>query len=139
MPGLRQMPCDGAAHDPWSDERDLCHDRGHRGCFCPSARGFFCGFIAVRFRLELCPMNTLAKIESALPLPVTVDDILAARAHGLRCDRADAHAAQQDLLRHAGAKVYLKFENLQFTAAYKEARRATTQLLQLGGKPRRRA
>ncbi|HKT78376.1 MAG TPA: threonine ammonia-lyase [Sphingobium sp.] len=76
-------------------------------------------------------MNTLSKIESAMPLPVTVDDILAAR---VRISGAIVHTptlVSQTLSDMLGCKVYLKFENLQFTAAYKE-RGALNRLLQLG-------
>ncbi len=75
-------------------------------------------------------MNTLSKIESAMPLPVTVDDILAAR---VRISGAVVHTPtliSQTLSNMLGCKVYLKFENLQFTAAYKE-RGALNRLLQL--------
>ena len=77
-------------------------------------------------------MNTLSKIESAMPLPVTVDDILAAR---VRISGAVVHTPtliSQTLSDMLGCKVYLKFENLQFTAAYKE-RGALNRLLQLDG------
>ena len=75
-------------------------------------------------------MNTLSKIESAMPLPVTVDDILAAR---VRISGAVVHTPtliSQTLSDMLGCTVYLKFENLQFTAAYKE-RGALNRLLQL--------
>ena len=75
-------------------------------------------------------MNTLSKIESAMPLPVTVDDILAAR---VRISGSVVHTPtliSQTLSDMLGCKVYLKFENLQFTAAYKE-RGALNRLLQL--------
>lgn len=75
-------------------------------------------------------MNTLAKIEGALPLPVSVDDILAAR---VRIAGAVVHTptlVSQTFSNMLGCKVYLKFENLQFTAAYKE-RGALNRLLQL--------
>lgn len=76
-------------------------------------------------------MNTLSKIESAMPLPVTVDDILAAR---VRISGSIVHTptlVSKTLSDMLGCKVYLKFENLQFTAAYKE-RGALNRLLQLG-------
>lgn len=75
-------------------------------------------------------MSTIAKIESALPLPVSVDDVLAAR---VRISGAVIHTPtllSQTLSTMLGCKVYLKFENLQFTAAYKE-RGALNRLLQL--------
>ncbi|MDX3900147.1 MAG: threonine ammonia-lyase [Sphingobium sp.] len=75
-------------------------------------------------------MNTLTKIEGALPLPVSVDDILAAR---VRIAGAIVHTptlVSQTLSAMLGCKVYLKFENLQFTAAYKE-RGALNRLSQL--------
>ncbi|QUT04329.1 threonine ammonia-lyase [Sphingobium phenoxybenzoativorans] len=75
-------------------------------------------------------MNTLSKIESALPLPVTVDDILAARARISGAIVRTPTLTSKTLSHMLGAKVYLKFENLQFTAAYKE-RGALNRLLLL--------
>ncbi|MBH1991975.1 MAG: threonine ammonia-lyase [Sphingomonadaceae bacterium] len=75
-------------------------------------------------------MNTLARIESALPLPVTVDDILAARTRISGSIVKTPTLISQTLSDMLGCKVYLKFENLQFTAAYKE-RGALNRLLQL--------
>ena len=75
-------------------------------------------------------MNTLAKIEGALPLPISVDDILAAR---VRIAGSVVHTptlVSQTFSNMLGCKVFLKFENLQFTAAYKE-RGALNRLLQL--------
>ena len=75
-------------------------------------------------------MNTLSKIESATPLPISVDDILAAR---VRISGSVVHTPtliSQTLSAMFGCQVYLKFENLQFTAAYKE-RGALNRLLQL--------
>ncbi len=75
-------------------------------------------------------MNSLAKIESALPLPITVDDILAARTRIAGSIVKTPTLISQTLSTMLGCKVYLKFENLQFTAAYKE-RGALNRLLQL--------
>ncbi|WP_416463655.1 threonine ammonia-lyase [Sphingomonas sp. VDB2] len=75
-------------------------------------------------------MNTLAKIESALPLPVTVDDILAARTRIAGSIVKTPTLISQTLSNMLGCNVYLKFENLQFTAAYKE-RGALNRLIQL--------
>jgi threonine dehydratase len=75
-------------------------------------------------------MNTLARIESALPLPVTVDDIVAARARIAGAVVRTPTLVSQTLSNMLGCTVYLKFENLQFTAAYKE-RGALNRLLQL--------
>ncbi len=75
-------------------------------------------------------MNTLSKIESALPLPVSVDDILAARARISGAIVRTPTLPSKTLSAMLGAKVYLKFENLQFTAAYKE-RGALNRLLLL--------
>ncbi|BBD97499.1 threonine ammonia-lyase [Sphingobium amiense] len=75
-------------------------------------------------------MNTLARIESALPLPITVDDILAARTRIAGAIVKTPTLISQTLSDMLGCKVYLKFENLQFTAAYKE-RGALNRLLQL--------
>ncbi|AMK22650.1 MULTISPECIES: threonine ammonia-lyase [unclassified Sphingobium] len=82
-------------------------------------------------------MNTLTKIESATPLPISVDDILAAR---VRISGSVVHTptlVSQTLSAMFGCKVYLKFENLQFTAAYKE-RGALNRLLQLDEKAKKK-
>jgi threonine dehydratase len=75
-------------------------------------------------------MNTISKIESALPLPVTVDDILAARTRISGAIVRTPTLISKTLSNMLGATVYLKFENLQFTAAYKE-RGALNRLLLL--------
>lgn len=75
-------------------------------------------------------MNSLTKIEGALPLPVTVDDILAARTRIAGSIVKTPTLISQTLSDMLGCKIYLKFENLQFTAAYKE-RGALNRLLQL--------
>ncbi|QJR01803.1 threonine ammonia-lyase [Sphingobium yanoikuyae] len=75
-------------------------------------------------------MNTLSKIEGALPLPVTVDDILAARTRISGSIVKTPTLISQTFSQMLGCNVYLKFENLQFTAAYKE-RGALNRLLQL--------
>jgi threonine dehydratase len=75
-------------------------------------------------------MNSLAKIESALPLPITVDDVLAARTRIAGSIVKTPTLISQTLSTMLGCNVYLKFENLQFTAAYKE-RGALNRLLQL--------
>ncbi|MFB0873537.1 MULTISPECIES: threonine ammonia-lyase [unclassified Sphingobium] len=78
-------------------------------------------------------MNTLARIDTALPLPVTVDDILAARTRIAGSIVKTPTLVSQTFSDMLGCKVYLKFENLQFTAAYKE-RGALNRLLLLGDK-----
>ncbi|MEQ1548547.1 MAG: threonine ammonia-lyase [Chakrabartia sp.] len=69
-------------------------------------------------------------------LPVTIDDVRAAhdRVRGAVVRTPTLHS--QTLSALTGAKVYLKFENLQFTAAYKE-RGALNTLLQLGDNARK--
>lgn len=74
--------------------------------------------------------------DAAAALPVTYDDVLAA-------SRVIAGAVERTPLRVSrtlsqitGAEVYLKFENLQFTAAFKE-RGALNRLLGLGAAERR--
>jgi threonine dehydratase len=70
----------------------------------------------------------MADIEN---LPVTLADIRAAHA---RIADSIVHTPtlhSQTLSKLTGAKIYLKFENLQFTAAYKE-RGALNRLLLLG-------
>ncbi|WP_448502991.1 threonine ammonia-lyase [Sphingomonas sp.] len=64
------------------------------------------------------------------PLPITADDVRAAamRIDGMVVRTPTLHS--RTLSELTGAQVYLKFENLQFTAAYKE-RGALNTLLQL--------
>jgi threonine dehydratase len=70
------------------------------------------------------------------PLPVTIDDVRTAhdRVRGAVVRTPTLHSQTFSAL--TGAKVYLKFENLQFTAAYKE-RGALNTLLQLGDNARK--
>jgi threonine dehydratase len=60
--------------------------------------------------------------------PVTIDDVRAAHARIAGSIVRTPTLHSQTLSRLTGAKVYLKFENLQFTAAYKE-RGALNKLL----------
>ncbi len=64
-------------------------------------------------------------------LPVTIDDVRAAAARIAGSVVRTPTLISQTLSELTGATVYLKFENLQFTAAYKE-RGALNRLLQLG-------
>lgn len=64
-------------------------------------------------------------------LPVTIDDVRAAADRISDSIVRTPTLVSQTLSALTGAKVYLKFENLQFTAAYKE-RGALNRLLQLG-------
>ncbi|WP_294330088.1 threonine ammonia-lyase [uncultured Sphingomonas sp.] len=68
-------------------------------------------------------------------LPVSIDDVRAAAARigGAVVRTPTLHS--RTLSQLTGANVYLKFENLQFTAAYKE-RGALNTLLQLDGEAR---
>lgn len=75
-------------------------------------------------------MNKPARIDDLLPLPVTVDDILAARARIAGAIVRTPTLVSQTFSEMLGCQVYLKFENLQFTAAYKE-RGALNRLLTL--------
>jgi len=74
--------------------------------------------------------------KSSATLPVTLADIraAAARIEGAVVRTPTLHS--QTLSALTGAKVYLKFENLQFTAAFKE-RGALNTLLQLGDNARK--
>ncbi|MDF7777097.1 threonine ammonia-lyase [Sphingomonas sp. AOB5] len=63
-------------------------------------------------------------------LPVTLEDVLAARERIADAIVATPTLISRTLSELTGATVYLKFENLQFTAAYKE-RGALNTLLQL--------
>lgn len=69
-------------------------------------------------------------------LPVTLEDVRAAQARigGAVVRTPTLHS--QTLSAMTGAKVYLKFENLQFTAAYKE-RGALNRLLVMGDNARK--
>ncbi|UIJ44985.1 threonine ammonia-lyase [Sphingomonas cannabina] len=69
-------------------------------------------------------------VRSSEPLPVTIEDVRAAamRIRGAVVRTPTLHSKTLSDL--TGATVYLKFENLQFTAAYKE-RGALNTLLQL--------
>ena len=74
-------------------------------------------------------MATAAKIET---LPVTIDDVRAAHARIRDSVVRTPTLVSRTLSQLTGATVFLKFENLQFTAAYKE-RGALNTLLQLSG------
>lgn len=79
-------------------------------------------------------MATQAALENA-PLPVTIEDV---RAAHMRIGDAIVRTptlVSRTLSQMTGASVYLKFENLQFTAAYKE-RGALNTLLQLSPEAR---
>ncbi|MBB5686148.1 threonine ammonia-lyase [Sphingobium boeckii] len=67
--------------------------------------------------------------EPALSLPVTLDDVRAAAARIGDSIVRTPTLVSQTLSKLTGAKVYLKFENLQFTAAYKERGALNTLLL----------
>ena len=78
-------------------------------------------------------MATLAR--TADPLPVTVEDVHAAHARIRDAIVRTPTLISRTLSQLTGATVYLKFENLQFTAAYKE-RGALNTLLQLSPEAR---
>jgi len=75
-------------------------------------------------------MATLQKSAAASALPVSVDDVRAAHARIKSSIVMTPTLISRTLGQLTGATVYLKFENLQFTAAYKE-RGALNKLLQL--------
>jgi threonine dehydratase len=80
-------------------------------------------------------MTALA--EAATAMPISFDDVLAARvAIGDKVIRTPC-LKSQTLSELTGAEVWLKFENLQFTAAYKE-RGALNKLLSLDADQRKR-
>jgi threonine dehydratase len=70
-------------------------------------------------------------------LPVSIDDVRAAHARIRESIVRTPTLFSRTLSELTGAKVYLKFENLQFTAAYKE-RGALNTLLQLDAESRAR-
>ncbi len=69
-------------------------------------------------------------ISASAQLPVTIDDVRAAHARIADAIVRTPTLVSKTLSELTGATVYLKFENLQFTAAYKE-RGALNTLLQL--------
>ena len=69
-------------------------------------------------------------------LPVTLDDVRAAHARISGAVVRTPTLQSQTLSAMTGAKIYLKFENLQFTAAYKE-RGALNRLLLMGDNARK--
>ena len=75
-------------------------------------------------------MASLARPAANDTLPVTIDDIQAAHARIADAVVRTPTLISRTLSELTGATVYLKFENLQFTAAYKE-RGALNTLLQL--------
>ena len=75
-------------------------------------------------------MATLHKPDPALDHAVTIEDVRAAAARVQPAIVATPTLLSRTLSEITGATVYLKFENLQFTAAYKE-RGALNKLLQL--------
>ena len=75
------------------------------------------------------------QLRADAPLPVSIDDIRTAHAR-IRADIVRTPTlVSRTLSQLTGASVYLKFENLQFTAAYKE-RGALNTLLQLSPEAR---
>jgi len=75
-------------------------------------------------------MATLQKSAAASALPVTLDDVRTAHGRIIASIVRTPTLISRTLGQLTGATVYLKFENLQFTAAYKE-RGALNKLLQL--------
>ena len=75
-------------------------------------------------------MATLQKSATATALPVTLDDVRAAHGRVMASIVRTPTLISRTLGQLTGTTVYLKFENLQFTAAYKE-RGALNKLLQL--------
>ena len=75
-------------------------------------------------------MATLHKPTADMPLPVSIDDVRAAHVRVRDSIVNTPTLISRTLSQMTGATVYLKFENLQFTAAYKE-RGALNKLSQL--------
>jgi threonine dehydratase len=75
------------------------------------------------------------KLAAASALPVTIDDVRAAHMRIRDAIVRTPTLISKTLSDMTGASVYLKFENLQFTAAYKE-RGALNTLLQLSPEAR---
>jgi len=74
-------------------------------------------------------------VPALAPLPVSIDDVHAAQARISGSIVRTPTLISRTLSELTGATVYLKFENLQFTAAYKE-RGALNTLLQLDAEAR---
>ena len=74
-------------------------------------------------------MATLARPTPADALPVSLDDVHAAHARIADAIVRTPTLISRTLSELTGATVYLKFENLQFTAAYKERGALNTLLL----------
>jgi threonine dehydratase len=72
----------------------------------------------------------MAPLETTFAIPVTIEDVRAAHARIRDSIVRTPTFISKTLSELTGATVYLKFENLQFTAAYKE-RGALNTLLQL--------
>lgn len=75
-------------------------------------------------------MNQLSPVSALAPLPVTIADVQAAHARIAGAIVRTPTLLSRTFSEMLGAQVYLKFENLQFTAAYKE-RGALNRLLLL--------
>lgn len=75
-------------------------------------------------------MATVPKSSAANGVPVSIDDVRAAHGRISAAIVRTPTLLSRTLSELTGATVYLKFENLQFTAAYKE-RGALNKLLQL--------
>ncbi|WP_315761480.1 threonine ammonia-lyase [Sphingomonas sp. Y38-1Y] len=82
-------------------------------------------------------MASLLETPAPALLPVSLDDVLGARARIAGSVVRTPTLVSKTLSQFVGATVYLKFENLQFTAAYKE-RGALNTLLQLSVEQRER-
>ncbi|PTQ08207.1 threonine ammonia-lyase [Sphingomonas oleivorans] len=82
-------------------------------------------------------MATLQKSVGASRVPVSIEDVRAAHGRIAGSIVRTPTLLSKTLSQLTGATVYLKFENLQFTAAYKE-RGALNKLLQLGEAERAR-
>ncbi|WP_294260149.1 threonine ammonia-lyase [uncultured Sphingomonas sp.] len=80
-------------------------------------------------------MASLPASPAPTDTPVTLDDVFAARARIAGSVVRTPTLVSKTLSQFVGATVYLKFENLQFTAAYKE-RGALNTLLQLSTEQR---
>jgi threonine dehydratase len=78
-----------------------------------------------------------ASNDTGAKAPVTLDDVRAAHARIAPSIVRTPTLLSRTLSQLTGATVYLKFENLQFTAAYKE-RGALNKLMQLDADERRR-
>jgi hypothetical protein len=145
--GLAQMAGDGPAHGAKADAGDG-EWFGHAGCLtalCGRAsppggaaglrKRFLCAALCIRGSLTM--ENLVHKLAHSRRKPCCPLPTFTRRPGELWAGGAHPTLHSQTLSRITGAEIYIKFENLQFTAAYKE-RGALNALLLLTEEQRSR-